>query len=218
MPVISNKFVQLFQLSNYNSGSPSATIYFTNEEQVITFGGTNYTSIPCEVEGFDFKSGGTLPTPIIRVSNVLNQWDSYLSTYGDLTGAVLKRLKVRHDYLDGQANADPTAISQTDIYYVSQLKRKISGLLIEWELSSYFDLEGVKTPKRQVICDVCIWTYRGSDCGYAGGPVATSADIPTSNSLLDDCSKSITGCKFRFGTNGPLSFSGFPGAAQYVGY
>ncbi len=41
--------------------------------------------------------------------------------------------------------------------------------VIEWELASAFDFDGIKLPYRQVLKNSCAWRYRGPECGYSGG-------------------------------------------------
>jgi lambda family phage minor tail protein L len=85
---------------------------------------------------------------------------------------------------------------------------------IEFELGSPLDLQGVKLPRRQVVAGTCLWAYRSGECGYGGGPVADYADNPTSDPSKDQCSRTMRGCKKRFGENGELPFGGFPGIAR----
>lgn len=85
---------------------------------------------------------------------------------------------------------------------------------IEFELGSPLDLAGVKLPRRQVIAGTCLSAYRSGECGYAGGPVADYTDNPTSDPAKDQCSRTLRGCKKRFGENGELPISAFPGIAR----
>lgn len=61
--------------------------------------------------------------------------------------------------------------------------------------------------------NVCPWAYRGPECGYTGGPVADVNDEATSNPALDDCSKRVSGCRLRFGSDpAGLPYGGFAAA------
>ena len=104
--------------------------------------------------------------------------------------------------------ADQTQYIPDDIWYV---ERKIAETrhLIEFELSSAFDLVGVQLPNRQIIQNSCPWKYRGTECGYTGA-MYTSSNTSTTNSSLDICAKTLTACRTRFGTS-PIRFGGFPG-------
>ena len=113
-------------------------------------------------------------------------------------------------------NANPTADNTQqlppDVFFIAQ-KTKEDKYTVEFELASAVDLQGVLIPKRQVISNLCPFKYRGEECGYIGGAVADVNDNPTTNSLLDDCSRTVTGCKYRFGETGELSFGGFIGSS-----
>lgn len=116
-------------------------------------------------------------------------------------------------YTLGQYNpsADPNAHLPDEIYYIAQ-KTQENHAIVEFELGSPIDLQGVTIPRRQIVANLCLWRYRGDGCGYAGGPVADENDIPTSVLANDKCSKRLSGCKLRFGDNNELPYGGFPAA------
>lgn len=107
--------------------------------------------------------------------------------------------------------ADPNSHLDDETWYVAQ-KTTENQAIIEFELGSPIDLEGVTIPRRQIVANVCGWRYRGDGCGYAGPPVADVNDQPTSSALLDRCSKRLSGCKLRFGDTAELPFGAFPAA------
>ncbi|SDR00343.1 phage minor tail protein L [Pseudomonas moorei] len=109
--------------------------------------------------------------------------------------------------------ANPTEEYPVETWIITR-KASETPAAIEFELGSPLDLQGVKLPRRQVIAGTCLWAYRSGECGYAGGPVADYANRPTSDPALDQCSRSVTGCKLRFGEFGELPFGGFPGIAR----
>ena len=59
-------------------------------------------------------------------------------------------------------------------------------LVVEFELVSALDLQGIMLPRRQVLTSVCTWKYRGADCSYTGPAVATQTDTITTDILLDN--------------------------------
>jgi len=63
-------------------------------------------------------------------------------------------------------------------------------LLVEFTLSTAFDLDGVVLPKRRALRYTCPWIYRSANCGYAGPPVADAEDQPiqSDNQLVQDIS------------------------------
>jgi phage-related protein len=120
--------------------------------------------------------------------------------------------EVRHPEYSS-ATPDPNQHFPDDIWFVEQ-KLNENKYIVEWELASVFDLQGVMLPARQIIQDSCSWKYRGAECGYTGTAYFDLNDQPTTQSN-DFCAKHLSSCKKRFG-NEPLPFGGFPGAVRFV--
>ena len=92
---------------------------------------------------------------------------------------------------------DPTAEFPREIYYIDR-KASENRDLIEFELAAAFDLVGVRAPKRQCVANVCQWTYRGSECGYAGNAYFNFNDVPVGAIGQDVCGKRLRSCELRF--------------------
>lgn len=176
----------------------------------VSFGGISYTAIPIMVEGFEINSSGQIPTPLLKVSNVFGVITGLIGQYEDIVGAKLTRRRTLTRYLDGQPAANGGAYFPDDIWYVERKVRE-DKLMVEFQLASSIDLEGVQLPFRLMLQGTCPWTYRGDGCGYGGGAVANEFDEPTGSSASDKCGKRITSCRLRFGQFGELPFGGFPG-------
>lgn len=187
----------------------------------IKWQGKEYVALPIETEGFDVTSQGTLPRPKLRVANVNGLFSALIRDCDDLVGATVVRKRTLARYLDaenfkeGNPYADPTQSFPDDVWYVEQ-KTNETRYLIEWELSSAFDLQGVKLPKRQVIQNSCQWKYRGGDCGYQGGFFDKYNKMCSQKD--DCCPKTLAACEVRFetqpGWDRVLPFGGFPGATR----
>jgi lambda family phage minor tail protein L len=211
-------WVELFELDATLVGG--AIIRFhagTNELNLaVVWQSQAYNPLPVKADGFDISSQA-LPRPRIKVSNI----NSYISTIlvgNNLLGAKVTRKRTLVKFLDAvnfensiNPTADPNAHLPDDVYYINQ-KLNENAEYVEFELGSPLDLEGLTLPKRPIVANVCIWAYRGDGCGYAGGPVATFTDTPTSNPALDACSKRLSGCALRFGENNDLPIGAFPAA------
>lgn len=209
--------VELFQLSNYDPSNSTISFNFCKLNN-IAYQGTSYHAVPCETEGFEYNSGGTLPRPKIRVSNVGGIISNLIYNYNNLIGAKLTRKRTLEMYLDGQPQADPSAYFPDDIWYVERKTAEITfgeKPYVEWELSSILDLEGKTFPGRIISQNVCLWRYRSAECSYAGGAVADENDNPVSSLAADICGKRVSSCKLRFGSNAELPYGGFPGAHRY---
>jgi lambda family phage minor tail protein L len=216
----------LFEMDLTNLGgsilrfTPSADI----GNDAIHFGGDEYFPAPVEATGFEISGQGAAPTPKLRMSNVTNLLSSLLQQYQDLVGAKITRKRTFDCFLDGRPDADDGQYF-ADVFYISR-KAQINKFLVEFELSSAIDLEGIELPKRQVLRDYCPWRYRVPDgngdfiyptgdnaCPYTGtryfdplGRATAAAD--------DNCGKSVYDCRLRYGANAVLPFGGFPGVAK----
>lgn len=184
----------------------------------VVWNGNTYTRLPIQADGFEWRGSGTLPRPKVRVANANGLIGGLARQNNDLVGAVLTRRRTFVRYLDainfpGGSNpsADPTAALPNEVYFVAR-KAGENPAVIEFELAAAMDVAGVRLPRRQVVQNVCPWTYRGPECGYTGGAVAQANDQPTSDSLLDKCGKRLASCELRFGSNSELPFGGFPAA------
>lgn len=196
------------------------TVYFhagTNAlMQPVVWAGNAYTPLPIQAEGFDLSTGGKMPRPKLRIANI----DGVVSQTllgADIAGSKVTRRRTMARYLDGvnfpagNPDADPTAEMTPDVFYIDR-KTAETKAVVEFELASSMDVAGVKLPKRQIIQNSCPWRYRSGECGYAGGPVATVLDNPTTDPVMDQCGKRLTSCKLRFGEAAVLPYGGFPAA------
>lgn len=184
----------------------------------VVWGGQTYSRFPIETDGFERSTSGSLPRPRITVANIDGQLGALARSLGGLEGAKLTRVRTFLKYLDAvnfkggvNPSADPTQYIEKDVWYVSR-KSGENRIFMEYELAASFDLNGIKLPRRQIIQNVCTWRYRSAECGYAGSPVATENDLPTTDAAKDKCGKRLTSCEKRFGKGNVLPYGGFPGA------
>lgn len=218
--------VELFELdtSNLTAGASGESELFrfhagTNAlRQPVVWQGETYSPFPIDATGFEVSGQGAIPRPRIRVANVSGLVGLLCNQLEDLIGARLTRKRTFVKYLDavnfpGGVNptADPNTHFPDDLWFVYR-KASENKVAVEFELSAAFDVQGVKLPRRQVIQNLCKWVYRGTECGYAGGPVADIHDTATSDPTQDRCGKRIPSCKLRFGEFAELPYGGFPGA------
>ncbi len=187
----------------------------------VFFGGVSYTPLPIEFMDMKTTGGGTTPTPIIRVSALGGLVSQLISSYADLVGAKVTRIRTFLDCLDGSVNADPTAFIGPDIFSIDQ-KSHQDKEYIEFTLAVAYDAQGRTFPARQIIADACKRSYRfwnGSrfiqgTCPYAGNAYFDTSGNPVGNPALDFCSKQLdSGCVKRFGLLVSLPTYAFPGAS-----
>lgn len=189
----------------------------------VVWQGQSYGPMAIEATGFELTGNGKLPRPSLRVGNMDGLLGAVVDAYQDLLGAMVTRKRTLLKYLDavnfaGGVNptADPLAAFADDVYTISR-KTLQTKTMIEFELGSSFDVQGVRLPGRQILQSLCVWGYKSAECGYAGPPVATIDDVPTTSASLDACGKRVASCKLRFGEFGELPFGGFPGVGLVAG-
>lgn len=185
--------------------------------QPVVWQGLSYQPLPVEAQGFDLSARGVLPRPKLVVANAGGYLSAEVKSFNDYVGCKVTRKRTFAKYLDtvnfpGGVNpdADPNQFLPDDLWYV---ERKVSEnrYLIEFELSSAFDLMGQKLPNRQIIQNSCSWKYRSAECGWTGANYDKNNAPSTAGN--DACGKTLAACKVRFGTQ-PIRFGGFPGAVR----
>jgi lambda family phage minor tail protein L len=219
------KLVTMFKIDCTDlGGSTYRFVPATISGSTVYFNSIEYLPIDIEATGFEYTSKGQLPKPEITLANASRTMASAIIEYDDLLGAVVTRRRTFEKYLDGQAEADPTAKFPDDIYVIER-KALHSKNLIKWELSAYMDFEGKYLPNRQILRDTCIWRYRiwdsdeeafnydNVECPYTGSSMFKRDGTVTTVSGEDICGKRLSDCASRY-VNDPLPFGGFPGVGK----
>lgn len=158
---------------------------FHNNTKLITtdiyWQGNKYILAPIAAEGFELNARGTLPVPKLTMSvnsqgvPALALLKNEIKVFGDLIGAKITRRRTFAKYLDTLTfpngnippdfEPDPNVEFPPDIYYVNRKTRE-NKYIIEYELNSILDLEGVQIPRRPIIARTCPFAYRGEGCMY----------------------------------------------------
>lgn len=188
-------------------------------DKIITWRGVQYHPYPIEVQGFS-RTGDKPPTPSLTVANLDGAITAMCLMYDDLVGAILTVRSTMVKYLDGvnfEGGVNPTEdLSEQypdEIWYLDR-KEHEDYRSVKWSLSSALDFNGILLPRRVIVANQCAWRYRSPECSYAGPPVAKYDDTPTSDPALDDCSRTVNGCKLRFGEFGELPYGSFPSSGM----
>lgn len=178
--------VELFELDSTSIGGEIIRFHAgTNElRQNVIWQGNTYLRYPVQADGFEVNANGQLPRPKLTVSNVLGTVTALILAYQDLLGCKVTRKRTLAKYLDaanfeGGVNPteDDTAAFPDDVYYIDR-KASETKDYVSFELASVLDLAGVKLPRRQIIQNLCVWQYRGAECGYSGPPTFDTTDQP----------------------------------------
>ena len=193
-----------------------------NANGQLVWNGSTYLRFPVEADGFEYTGNGQLPRPKIRVSNILGTITALLLGLPEgLEGAQVTRIRTLARYLDavnfpGGVNptADPLCEMPREIFYIDR-KTSETRDVVEFELASAFDLQGVRSPKRQCIGNICQWVYRSAECGYTGTSYFDANDNSVPTLAADVCGKRLSSCKARFGATAELPYGSFPGIGTY---
>lgn len=211
--------VELFELdATMITGGSLLRFHGYQQASTIYWQGVQYTPWPISAEGFAKTSEGQQPIPKLVVGNVDGSIAALCILMDDLVGAKLTRHVTLGKYLDaanfpgGNPSADPAQEFPSDIWFIEQKTGETSEV-VEFELASALDFQGAMLPRRQIIANLCSFTYKGAYCGYAGAAMFDSNDVSTATPALDVCSKRLAGCKARFGATQVLNFGGFPAAS-----
>jgi len=176
-----------------NLVNPQTIFRFHNEPKLglntIYWQGNAYTAIPIKAEGFDITSQGTLPTPKLSFSvseenmPIMTTIRQRMQQLGDLSGAKVTRRRTFAKYLDRENFLNlvvPEGFTPNryvelppDIFYIDR-KSAENRFVIEFELATLLEVEGIKLPSRMCIEGKCVWQYRGEGCLYERNANKTS--------------------------------------------
>lgn len=220
------EYVAMFSLDTSAYGGPVMNFCEAAiNDAGVTFNGVYYTPVDFNATGFEMSGVGGLPTPKIKIANANGVIQNMINTYGDLIGCPITRIRTFSKFLDGQPQADPNAFFGPDMFRVDRVVNA-NAIFVEWELSASLDNQGAMIPKRMVIRDTCTWRYRrwnpatgafdysNVQCPYTGA-LMNASDLPETDPTKDACSRTVNGCKIRFGAGSPLPYGGFPGVARF---
>ena len=217
--------IELFELRLDNTlhGSSNITRWHNGCNEGITGGitwdGNLYNSFAIQAEGFEQTATGSLPRPTLTVANTDGLITALIldvnavTAYNDLTGAEVRRIRTLKKFLDGESAADPNAQWPMEIWYIDR-KAGETREVVSFELATKLDLPGVKSPKRQLVGNVCQWEYRSSECSYTGSNYWNAQDKVVNTLAEDRCGKRLGSCKLRFGQNAVLPYGSFPSAGR----
>lgn len=193
---------------------------------VINWRGEEYLPLPVMAEGFEMSSSGQFPRPKLSVANVLGTLKAEMIAYNNLVGGIVTRWRTFAKHLDDGIDPDPDVYFPADVYRIDR-KANETSQIVEFELASVIDQQGILLPRRQVLRNTCTHIYRVWDadeaefdytkttCPYAGNNYfdenGNSVSLPEQDKpskLLESC------CKKRF-PGQPLPTRAFPGVSRY---
>jgi lambda family phage minor tail protein L len=155
-----------------------------------------YYALPIQVTEIDFSTSGPLPRPSLTMANIPvlartlnNNYDGLTDEvtlrdtldaegiYGnrDLLGSrvvcrkTLKKYTFSgNDVQQGTASISPPVEFPTQTFIIDRVAGE-NEIMVEFELASPIDVEGVVVPGRIIVGKYCSWTYQGQQVGRQGG-------------------------------------------------
>jgi len=148
-------------------------IYFCNWQETngsyVKFAGNDFAPLPYKASGFAISNEGVLPNPQLTISNVSLVPTSLVNAYNDLLGTKVIRTRVLAKHLDNGSDPDVNSKWPDETWFV-QRKVTENKMLVTWELSTPFDLDGVTIPKRRALRKSCSNNYQSSAFDLGGFP------------------------------------------------
>jgi lambda family phage minor tail protein L len=201
--------MDLFHLFTLDVSSIGGDKYYFHEYncEPITYLNNSHFAIPIETDGFEITSKG-LPTPTIKVSNILGLIGTLVRTYDGLQGAKITRTTLVRQSNLGHLYTNADRVGSSDIYIIDRPTAH-TNLSISFELRSIFDLNGNRLPRRTILQSTCPLIYGSAECG-----VPVTALYPT-------CPRNIDGClarvQFQTGQGNPaLPIGSFPAVNKFA--
>ena len=138
----------------------------------VSFKGNLYQPMRVFLDGVDVSSDNASGRPTLTIANVTNILKDLLNDYNfsfeSLIGKRLTRIKTFEKYLDsGSESLNPFEFPRAS-FYVDRISSK-NSIGVSFELTSPYDVEGVKLPKRITVGKYCSWMYQGYERHTKGG-------------------------------------------------
>jgi len=157
------------------------SIYFSNKAGTVL---NEYVAIPIEIDGIELNSDGPQSRPTLSLANlptitrsIASNEDTMLDILeaegvarnDDLinTKVTYRRTLLKYTQSSGAAAALPTEFP-THTYYIDRVSSE-SNIVVQFELASPMDIEGVVLPNRLVVGKYCSWRYQGVELASDGG-------------------------------------------------
>lgn len=132
----------------------------------------DYFEFPIEVEGLDWTSDGAAARPTLRIANVLSLVGLMNDNGSGIYDADFLGIIKNEDLLGSKVTRRRTMVKHLDtvgtpiefprqIFILDRVAAE-NNIVVEFELASPFDVEGVKLPSRIVVGKYCPWKYQGA--------------------------------------------------------
>ncbi len=148
-----------------------------------------YVARSISMEGVQASSSGEVARPTLTINNYGSTFDNLFTelnkSYANLVGAKVTRIRTLVKFLNatnfpaGNASADTNAKFPDDIFNIDRMSEEVPGQ-VTYELAPAWDVEGIALPRRQILANICPWTYKEDPCSWSvSGVVSFSAKTGT---------------------------------------
>lgn len=182
----------IFLYTVYDIDGSGVNLNYAGYDVNLTFNGIEYLAFPISHEAIPENSSGQIDEVKVKISNASRLAQSYLELY-DLRG---KRVDIITVFSDKLSNP---AYKAVDTFYVDSYTADQS--VVEFSLSSKFDIMDVNIPQRKFMRNYCQWKFKSTECGYTGSEAS--------------CNKTFGRCKEL---SNRVRFGGFPSIPQQRTY
>jgi lambda family phage minor tail protein L len=135
-----------------------------------------YDPFPLEMTGVEYNADGATNRPTLSIANVTTLFSDSLGglTNQDLIGSIIIVRQTLAKYLETSSTFASPGTGTLPIEFPKKkfILDRVAGetsISVTFEVSSPYDLQGVKIPNRQIIGKYCSWIYQGHDKGLDGG-------------------------------------------------
>ena len=170
-------------------------VYFpekTIDSSTNTYLLKEYFALPISIDGVEINGAGASPRPSLRVANIptltrsisndedgTNDEETLYSILVDEglyknenllnTRIDYRRTLLSNVYNSGDSNPSSAPVEFPSQTYIIDRVASEDSIMVEFELASPIDVEGVKVPGRVVIGRYCVWRYQGGTLNNEGG-------------------------------------------------
>jgi len=151
-----------------------------------------YFALPIGIDGVEINGAGASPRPSLRVANIptltrsisnnedgTNDEETLYSILADEgllknedllnTRIEYRRTLLSNTYTSSDSNPSSSPVEFPSQTYIVDRVSSEDNIMVEFELASPIDVEGVKLPGRYVIGRYCVWRYQGGTLNNEGG-------------------------------------------------
>tara|TARA_B100001245_G_scaffold28578_1_gene18505 strand:- start:704 stop:1834 length:1131 start_codon:yes stop_codon:yes gene_type:complete len=168
-----------------------------------------YDPFPISMTGVEFNSDGATNRPSLTVANVTNFFSTSIEvTNEDLIGETIVVRQTLASELEDAGNYPGNGTAPIEFpkkkFIIDRVAAE-NSLSVTFELSSPYDLQGIKLPNRQVIGKYCPWIYQGMSLDSPTGGCNWPADLNTKpRKILDDNDEEFDHKPYFTAENNPL--------------